>query len=142
MGQDFSPLACARWFTYALPSNVTALLLISFVPQLETLVGVVTATAIASGSFILPALVGLHFQHKDGELDEVEAGRDSTNVLESKGRLLPALKVRNRRELVQWLVAAFGVFTMIALLLAAADAIAQEDYTVSSASDLFCNIAR
>jgi len=140
--QDFSPLACARWFTYTLPSNVTALLLISFVPQFETLVGIVTATTIASGSFILPALVGLHFQPKHGELDEVEAGRDSTTVPDSKDHLFPTLKVSNRRELVQWLVAAFGVFAMTALLSAAVDAIAEQDYTVSSAADLFCNIAR
>merc|ERR1712216_995978 len=58
---DFSMGACGRWFLYSLPGNLSAVLLICFVPHLETLVGVITATCATSGSFIVPALAGLHW---------------------------------------------------------------------------------
>merc|ERR1712107_396632 len=58
---DFSAGACGRWFLYSLPGNLCALGFVSFVPQLETLVGVISATCVTLASFTLPALAGLHW---------------------------------------------------------------------------------
>lgn len=71
---DFSAGACGRWLLYSLPGNVCALGLVSLVPRLETLVGVINATSVVLASFALPALAGLRWGRRGCTTDGDKEG--------------------------------------------------------------------
>mmetsp|Transcript_7440 Transcript_7440/g.18836 ORF Transcript_7440/g.18836 Transcript_7440/m.18836 type:complete len:494 (-) Transcript_7440:61-1542(-) len=81
---DFSASGCCRWLAYSMPANACALVLVCFVPELETLVGVVTATAATLGSWTIPALVGLHWGRRQ-ELDLEKATTPCTQQATAEG---------------------------------------------------------
>jgi len=103
------------------------------------------------GSFVLPALVGLHLGSRQ-ELDtreqdhDSEEGRGDSVVANAdevqKSTFVGALSMVTPIQLLQWLVVIFGIVAMIALLFNAIYDIATADYTISSAGELFCEVAR
>jgi hypothetical protein len=148
---DFSAGACGRWLLYSLPGNLCAVGLVCFVPKLETLVGVISATCVTLASFTLPALAGLHWGRHGGPK---EAGATGSGVEEGvasattaagdaqeeggpQARLVPALEIRTSLELGQWLIALLGLAAMVALVTSSVSSILNTDYGGES---FFCDV--
>jgi hypothetical protein len=150
--KDFSLKACCRWLVYSMPANICAIVLICFVPQLETLVGVITATCVTLGSLTLPALTSIHFgrlQHADEETgqgptiasisqDGAAATLPSTvnAAARHKASMVPRFDVLSPGELRYWLIASLGVYAMLALIASSVYDIATTDYE----GNFFCEV--
>lgn len=57
--QDWSAKACAKWFLYALPSFTITFLMLCFVPNLNSLVGLMTAFVVPFSQLLGPATLTL-----------------------------------------------------------------------------------
>jgi len=54
---DWSWAACMKWFLYSLPSSVISFLMLCFIPDLSTLVGLMTAFVVPFSQIIGPAVL-------------------------------------------------------------------------------------
>lgn len=54
---DWSKQACLKWFLYSLPSSTIAFLMLCFIPDLSTLVGLMTAFVVPFSQIIGPAVL-------------------------------------------------------------------------------------
>merc|ERR1712066_513256 len=54
---DWSKAAVAKWFVYSLPSSIISFLMLCFIPDLSTLVGLMTAFVVPFSQIIGPAVL-------------------------------------------------------------------------------------
>merc|ERR1712129_379353 len=62
--RDWSKKACAKWFLYSLPSLAVGFLMLCFIPNLSSLVGLMTAFVVPCSQTIGPAILLLLAAHK------------------------------------------------------------------------------
>eukprot|EP00931_Biecheleriopsis_adriatica_P088355 TRINITY_DN62697_c0_g1_i1.p1 TRINITY_DN62697_c0_g1~~TRINITY_DN62697_c0_g1_i1.p1 ORF type:complete len:457 (+),score=88.81 TRINITY_DN62697_c0_g1_i1:64-1434(+) len=144
---DFSAKGCLRWLMFSLPANMFAVVLLSVVPRFETLVGVVTATAVSLASFTLPAFVGIslrRFREANKEEEQADEAIESVDDGSSEGRRASNAEMSGcwSTPLMQWMIASLGIVAMMTLLTSEVYFIATADYVITSAEQFFCEVAR
>lgn len=76
---DWSIAGCAKWFLYSLPSLFVSLLMLCFIPKLESLSGLMTAFVVPLSQIIGPATI-LLFASRQGKLGHPLSKREKAAI--------------------------------------------------------------